>query len=50
MITISDKDYPKLPVITPEPIKLKGQVIYLKDYRIARRIKAVRLAAVGGKA
>jgi hypothetical protein len=49
-MTISDLNYYPLPApVKPStPLKLSGQVIYLKDCRLARRIRAVRLAA-GGK-
>jgi hypothetical protein len=45
--SFKDSDYP--PVKPSTPIQIKGQVIYLKDYIVKRRVKAVRLAAVGGK-
>lgn len=43
----TDSSYP--PVRPSEPPKLNAIIIYMAKHRIARRIKAVRLAAAGGK-
>lgn len=45
MTIITSKDYYPLPVLRPEPPKLNASIIYMAKHRIARRIKAVRLAA-----